>query len=197
MSSQNRVDDSPNHFMVMDAIARGLKNPDKISRATNISKPEVESITDDLVTQRLAVRTEKKGLLGGKKVELGITDIGLKLLNSKKAELQKEAEKIQRWYNSGNTDQLQGYMDSNRAWIPMMMFSGIMNAMFFMSMMSMMGAALTPAESIAATDAGADTSGGGADVGAGADAGGGGADAGDAGGGGDFGGGDFGGDFGF
>lgn len=175
MSSQNRVDDSPNHFMVMDAIARGLKNPDKISRATNISKPEVESITDDLVTQRLAVRTEKKGLLGGKKVELGITDIGLKLLNSKKAELQKEAEKIQRWYNSGNTDQLQGYMDSNRAWIPMMMFSGIMNAMFFMSMMSMMDMAMLPTESAFAGDpsGGADMSGGTYDAGSGGDMGGG------------------------
>lgn len=180
MSSENKVDESPNHFMVMDAIARGVKTIDKISRATNLSKGEVESIANDLVAQRLAVRNEKKGFLGGKKIELGITDVGLKLLNAKKAELQKEAEKIQQWYNNGNRDQLNSYMDSNRAWLPMMMFSGIMNAMFFMSMMSMMDMAMLPTESAFAGDpsGGADMSGGTYDAGSS---------------GGDFSGGDFGG----
>ena len=38
-------------------------------------------------------------------------------------------------------------MDSNRTWIPMMLFSGIMNTMFFMSMMYLMGIAMNPHES--------------------------------------------------
>ena len=76
-----------------------------------------------------------------------------------------------------------------------MLFSGIMNAMFFMSMMSMLGMAMSPAESGIVGDEGAGTSadsgdsGGVEDGGAGADGGG----AADSGGdfGGDFGGGDF------
>ena len=152
MSSASNVNESPNHFMVMDAIARGLKTTGKIAKATNIPAGEVDAIANDLVTQRLAIKSEKKGFLGGKKTELAITETGVKLLNAKKAELQKEAEKIQQWYNNGNKDQLQGYMDSNRAWIPMMMFSGIMNAMFFMSMISLMDMAMLPSESSFAGD---------------------------------------------
>ena len=77
-------------------------------------------------------------------------------------------------------------------WMPMMLFSGIMNAVFFMSMISMLGMAMTPAESGLAggegsgtaaesgeSAAGAEDSGAGADSGGGADFGG------------DFGGGDF------
>jgi hypothetical protein len=43
----------------------------------------------------------------------------------------------------------ESFMDSNRAWIPMMLFSGIMNAIFFMSMISLMGMTMNPAESAA------------------------------------------------
>ena len=171
MSSKN-VEQSPPHFMVLDAIARGTKSADKISKATKISKSEVDCIVSDLVTQRLAVQSEKKGFLGGKKVELGITETGQKLLNAKKAELQEQAAQVQQWYQNGNTAALQNYVDNNRAWIPMMMFSGIMNVMFFMSMMSFMDMALSPAESsFAGTDSGmsaADYTGG-ADPGSGGD----------------------------
>lgn len=38
-------------------------------------------------------------------------------------------------------------MDSNGAWMPMMLFSGIMNAKYFMSIMSLMGMTMNPAES--------------------------------------------------
>ena len=187
--SNVRVNESPNHFMVLDAIARGVKTVDKIAKVTRLNKAEVELITNDLVAQRLVIQTEKKGFFGGKKLEFAISHTGMQLLSSKKAELEKEAAKIQQWYQSGNTGQIQSYMDQNRMWMPMMMFSGIMNIMFFMSMMSMMGMAMNPAESAQAGDA----AGG---EGAAADGGeGGGAEAG-ADSGGDMGGGDFGGDFG-
>jgi hypothetical protein len=176
--------------MVLDAISRGMKTVDKIAKVTKLSKPEVELIVNDLATQRLIIGEEKKKLFGGKKIEFVISHTGLQLLNAKKLELEKQAQQIQQWYQSGQTQQLQSYMDGNRMWIPMMLFSGIMNAMFFMSMMSLVGMAMSPAETGFAGDTGADAgaaadgSGGDAGTDAGGDA------AGDAGSG-DFGGGDF------
>jgi hypothetical protein len=189
--SSVRINESPNHFIVLDAIGRGLKSFDKIAKATRLDKAEVELIINDLIEQRLVIRTEKKGFLRTK-VELTISHTGLQLLNSKKQELEKQWQQIQQWQSNGQTQQLQGYMDNNRMWIPMMLFSGIMNAMFFMSMMSMLGMAMSPVESGLAGGEGAGTaadsgeSAGAEDGGAGADTGGGGADFG-----GDFGGGDF------
>lgn len=197
--SSVRINESPNHFMVLDAIGRGVKTIDKIAKVARLDKAQVELIVNDLVMQRLVIRTEKRGFFGNTKVELTISHTGLQVLNTKKQELEKQWQQVQQWYNNGQTQQVQGYMDNNRMWMPMMLFSGIMNAVFFMSMMSMMGMALSPAESGlvggegagAATDsggdAGADGSSAGADSGGGADSSGG-----------DFGGGDFGGgDFSF
>jgi predicted transcriptional regulator len=196
--SSVKINESPNHFMVLDAIGRGVKTIDKIAKVTRLDKAQVELIVNDLIVQRLVIRTEKKGFLGRTKVELTISHTGLQVLNAKKQELEKQWQQVQQWYNNGQTQQVQGYMDNNRMWVPMMLFSGIMNAVFFMSMMSMMGLALNPAESglaggegAGATadsggDAGADDGGGaGADSGGGTDLGG--SDFG----GGDFGGGDF------
>ncbi|HUG96025.1 MAG TPA: MarR family transcriptional regulator, partial [Nitrososphaera sp.] len=176
-------------FMVLDAISRGMKTVDKIARVTKLSKPEVELIINDLMQQRLVIGTEKKSFFGGKKMEFAVSHTGMQVLTTKKVELQKQAQQMQQWYQNGQTQQLQGYMDNNRMWIPLMLFSGIMNALFFMSMMSMMGMAMNPAESGQAGDAAAADGGaaGAEDGGAGADSGGGDF------GGGDFGGGDFGG----
>jgi hypothetical protein len=192
--SSVRINESPNHFMVLDAIGRGVKSFDKIAKVTRLDKAEVELIINDLIEQRLVIRTEKKGFFRTK-VELTISHTGLQLLNSKKQELEKQMQQVQQWQSNGQTQQLQSYMDNNRMWIPMMLFSGIMNAVFFMSMMSMLGMAMTPAESglagsegsgEAAADSG-ESSAGAEDSGAAADSGGG-----------DFGGGDFGGgDFSF
>jgi len=203
--SNVRISESPNHFIVLDAIGRGVKTIDKIAKVTQLDKAEVELIANDLTEQRLVIRTEKKGFFGRTKMELTISHIGLQLLNAKKQELEKQWQQIQQWHNTGQTQQLQGYMDNNRMWLPMMLFSGIMNAMFFMSMMSMLGMAMSPAESSLVggdgSGAGADSSessgaddGGAAtdsDGGAATDSDGGGADFGGDFGGGDFGGGDF------
>jgi hypothetical protein len=96
------------------------------------------------------VKSEVRGFLGRKKAEIRITETGLRLLNTKKRELDQKFQDVQQWYNNGDRSKLESFMDSNRAWIPMMLFSGIMNAMFFMSMMSLMGMAMNPAESAAA-----------------------------------------------
>jgi DNA-binding MarR family transcriptional regulator len=188
--SSVRINESPNHFIVLDAIGRGLKSFDKIAKVTRLDKAQVELILNDLIEQRLVIRTEKKGFLGRTKVELTLSHTGLQLLNSKKQELEKQMQQIQQWQSNGQTQQLQSYMDNNRMWMPMMLFSGIMNAVFFMSMISMLGMAMTPAESGLAGGEGAGTA---ADSGesAGAEDGGAGADTGGGDFGGDFGGGDF------
>jgi hypothetical protein len=155
---QNTAKNSPNHFIVLDAIARGLKDIDKISKATRLSREEVELIVNDLSLQRLAFREEKKRLFfGGSKLEVKVTETGLRMLNSKKQELQQQAEQLKQWNKNGNTTQLQSYMNSNnnRSWVPFMIFSGIMDILFFTSMMSFMGMALNPMESQMAADSGA------------------------------------------
>jgi hypothetical protein len=141
---------NPRHFMVLDAIARGIKDVDKISKTTRLPRQEVELIVNDLSLQRLIIKEEKKRrFFGGKKQDIRMSDTGMKILHSKKQELEQQAEQLRQWQRNGDTAQLQSYMesDNNRSWMPFMLFSGIMNVLFFTSMMSVMGMALNPMES--------------------------------------------------
>ena len=74
--SNVRVNESPNHFMVLDAIARGMKTVDKIAKVTRLDRAEIELIVNDLVSQRLVIGEEKKKLFGGKKMEFSISHTG-------------------------------------------------------------------------------------------------------------------------
>ena len=152
----NSAKNSPNHFIVLDAIARGIKSVDKISRATRLPQEEVELIVNDLSLQRLTIREKKRRFFGGSKLEVKVTETGVRMLNSKKHELQQQAEQLKQWNKNGNTTQLQSYMnsDNNRSWVPFMLFSGIMDILFFTSMMSFMGMALNPMENQMASDSG-------------------------------------------
>jgi hypothetical protein len=165
MDFNRKFNESPNHFMVLDAVARGMKKIDSISKVTKLSKDEVVLIINDLLAQKILIKNEKKGFFGNKKIELDIADIGVKILNTKKQELSEKSDRLQQLYETGDKSQVQGFMDSNRMWIPMMLFSGIMNMMFFASMMSFMGMAMNPAES-AATEGQVDQTAGGEDSGA-------------------------------
>ena len=141
---------NPRHFMVLNAIAGGIKDTNKISRTTKLTRQEVELIIIDLSSQRLIIKEEKnRRFFGGKKQDIKISDTGMRILHSKKQELEQQAEQLRQWQRDGNTTQLQSYMesDNNRSWIPFMLFSGIMNALFFTSMMSMLGMGLNPMES--------------------------------------------------
>ncbi|MGH9984549.1 MAG: MarR family transcriptional regulator [Nitrososphaeraceae archaeon] len=153
MSRDVKVNESPNHFIVLDAIGRGMKTADKISKVTRLDKSEVELILNDLAVQRLVVQMEKKGFFRNK-TEFVINETGQRLLDSKKHELEQKAKDLQQAYGNGNTAQLQSLMQADRAWIPMMLFSGLINVMFFASMMSFMGMAMSPQESSMAGDAG-------------------------------------------
>lgn len=170
MSPDGSFGQSPNHFMVLDAISRGIRKISDVSRITKLSKDEVELILNDLKTQRLVDMKEKKGFFGNKKTEVFITDTGVKILESKKQELSNKSKYLQQLYETGNKHQLQTYMDDNRMWMPMMLFSGLINMVMFTSMMSFMGMAMNPAESTQAESQAADSSGA-EDAGAGADSG--------------------------
>ena len=156
MSSDVKVNDSPNHFIVLDAIGRGMKTVDKIGKVTRLDKSEVELILNDLAVQRLVVRTDKKGFLRNK-TEYVINETGQSLLDSKKRELQQKAKDMEQAYGNGNTAQLQSFMQADRAWIPFLLFSGLLDVVFFASMMSFMGMAMSPQESSMAGDAGSAT----------------------------------------
>ena len=93
MSREMKATESPNHFMVLDAIGRGMKTADKISTVTRLDKTEVELILNDLAVQRLVNRIEKRGFLKSK-LEFTITETGLDLLNSKKRELEQKTKDI-------------------------------------------------------------------------------------------------------
>jgi len=160
MSSEVNIRESPNHFIVLDAIARGMNNVDKISGVSKLNKSEVEIIVNDLVFQRLVMMNEKRSFFGRKKNELKITETGMSLLGNKKKELQEKVQEMQQYYNNGDKSQLDSFMVSNRSWVPMMLFAGIMDILFFTSMMSLLGLGLNPMESSLAQDgANADNSG--------------------------------------
>ena len=161
----NVTNNNPHHFIVLDAIARGIKSIDKIAKAARLPKEEVELVVNDLSLQRLILKEEKKRrFFGGNKLEIKVTETGQRMLNSKKQELQQQAEQLRQWNKNGDTAQLQRYMnsDNNRSWVPFMLFSGIMDILFFTSMMSMMGMALNPMESQMAADSGGEGAEGGA-----------------------------------
>ncbi len=152
MSQNIKVTESPKHFMVLDAISRGIGDNGKIAKVTKISKAEVEMILNDLAVQKLIILEQKKGLFG-KKVQARITYTGSRLLSFKKQELEDKSRDLESMYINRDRRGIESFMDDNRAWIPMMIFSGIMNAMVFASMISFMGMAMNPAEAAMAGDA--------------------------------------------
>lgn len=145
MSQNIKVTESPKHFTVLDAISRGIGDAGKIAKVTKISKAEVEMILNDLAVQKLIVAEQKKGLFG-KKAQARITDIGSTLLTFKKQELKDKSRDLESMYMNRDRRGVESFMDDNRAWMPMMIFSGIMSAIMFASMMSFMGMAMNPAE---------------------------------------------------
>ena len=163
MSANNNFNASPNHFMVLDAISRGMKKLDSIAKATKLSQEEVELIINDLQTQKLIIKQTKKGFFGNKKIEVYVTDTGFKVLETKKQELVNKSKYLQQLYETGNRGQMQSYMNDNRMWMPMMLFSGLINAVMFTSMMSFMGMSMNPAENVQSEAQTAESGGSGAD----------------------------------
>jgi hypothetical protein len=139
--------------MVLQAIARGFDTLDKIATATRISEDEIKTIVNDLVSQRLANMKEKGRFFGSKETRFTITETGRSLLGVKQQELKQNQEELRQAYDSGNRQQLQNYMDSSRAWIPFMLVDGILDVLFFTSILSFMGMAMSPSEQAAVDSA--------------------------------------------
>jgi DNA-binding PadR family transcriptional regulator len=130
MSQNIKVTESPKHFIVLDAISKGIGGAGKIAKVTKISKAEVEMVLNDLVVQKLIVAEQMKGLFG-KKAQARITDSGSRLLSFKKQKLEEKSRDLESMYMNRDRRGVESFMDDNRAWIPMMIFSGIMSAIMF------------------------------------------------------------------
>lgn len=162
--------------IVLGAIRQGKKNFKGIQKISRLRPDELESILQRLEDRGLITVQTKKGWLGTK-IEIFITDRGSDELDHRLYEAREKWGKMQQLYQQKDKDGLKGFMDSNRSFLPMMMFFGIMDIMLFSMMFSMMGATMTdyvPAENIpseygdaAAGDAGGADAGdvGGGDVG--------------------------------
>jgi DNA-binding MarR family transcriptional regulator len=143
----NDLNDSPSHFLVLNSIFKNFNTTNKIIKFTNLTKAETEDILKELEDQKLITGSEKKSFFFGKKIQYNITDTGLKILNEKNQELEEKIKQVQQWYTQGDQTQLQNFMGDNRAWLPLMILSGIMNMVFFSSLMSFAGLSLNPMES--------------------------------------------------
>lgn len=141
-------------FQVVTFLITKTNSLDKIIKFTKLTKSEVETILKELEIQRLVIKFEKKIFFLGKKTQYKFTDTGLKVLTSKQQELENKLRQLQQWYSLGDKAQLQTFMGNNRSWMPFLIFSGIMDMVFFMSLMSFMGMALNPMESSMAGDTG-------------------------------------------
>lgn len=146
MSGSSKVNNSPRHFMVLHAISKGIDTEEKIAIVVKKSMDEVRRIINDLVNQRLASTREKGWFFGTKETKLTITETGRSLISGKLQELRISEGKLKQMYDGRDKQQLQTYMDSNRMWIPFMLISGIIDALFYVSILSFVGLAMNPSE---------------------------------------------------
>ena len=136
------MEQEPNDVIVLSAISRGAKKFDKISKVTKISSTELNDILQRLENREFVILIEKKGFFGPKK-ELNLTEKGIRELEERKFELEKNWNNMVTIWKSGDKQKLQQHMDDNRSIIPSMMFLGIMDIMMFSTMMSFMGMAMS------------------------------------------------------
>lgn len=136
--------------IVLGAIRQGKKNFKGIRKIARIQPEELEGILERLENRGLITVQTKKGWLGTK-IEIYITDKGSNELDHRLYEAREKWGQMQQLYQKKDKDGLKGFMDSNRSFLPMLMFFGIMDIMLFSMMFSMMGATMTdyvPAENI-------------------------------------------------
>lgn len=140
----------PTDVMVLGAIRQGKKSFDKIQRVTQIDPATLEGILSRLEQEGLIIPVQKKSFFRTK-IEILITDRGSEELDNRLYEARQKWGQMQEMYQKKDKKGLEGMMDANRSFLPMMLFFGIMDIMMFSMMFSMMGAAMTdyvPAESI-------------------------------------------------
>jgi DNA-binding PadR family transcriptional regulator len=136
------MEEEPTDVMVLDAISQGAKKLDKIRKKTRIEGNKLDDLMKSLESKGLITNIERKGFFGPKK-EIGLTDKGVKELEERRFEMQKNWDQMVTLWKSGDKEKLQQHIDNNRSILPTMMFMGIMDMMMFSSMMSFMGLAMT------------------------------------------------------
>ena len=144
------MDEEPKDVIVLGAVKNGNRKFDKIQKITKIDGEELNSILEKLEDRGLINIEEKKGWLG-KKIEINVTEKGVREIEERVHELQEKWNQMSALYKTGDKQKLQQYMDDNKSFLPMMMFFGVMDIMMFSMMFSMMGMAMSdyvPAESI-------------------------------------------------
>jgi DNA-binding PadR family transcriptional regulator len=136
------MEQEPNDVIILSAISQGAKKFDKIVRKTKIDGQEVNSLLERLEDKGLITIVEKKGWFGPKK-EISLTEKGIKELEERRFELQKNWEQMVTIWKGGDKQKLQQHMEENKSILPSMMFLGIMDMMMFSTMMGFMGLAMT------------------------------------------------------
>jgi DNA-binding MarR family transcriptional regulator len=134
------MEEEPKDVLVLTAIANGKTDEKKIAQFTRLTPFEVASVVERLILKGLIERTEKKGLLGKKSI-LNVTEKGGSELRERRFELEQRYEKMVTIAKQGDKKQFEQMVEFNRSWIPVMIFMGIIDMMFWMSMLSMMGMA--------------------------------------------------------
>ncbi|WP_299290709.1 hypothetical protein [Nitrosopumilus sp.] len=162
------MEEEPKELIVLGAIKNGIKKFDKIQKATQVDPKELDEILQKLEKKEFIKVEEKKGWLGNK-IEIKSTERGDKEVDERVHELQTKWNQMSAVYKTGDKEKMKDMMESNRSFLPMMMFFGVMDMMMFSMMFSMMGSSMgdyVPAEDIPdGMDSGSDMDGGGMDDG--------------------------------
>lgn len=152
------MEQEPNDVIILSAISQGAKKFDKILKKTKIDGQEINTLLERLEEKGLIAQVEKKGWLGTKK-EIILTDKGIKELDERRFELQKNWDQMVSTWKSGDKQKLQQQMEEHKSILPSMMFMGIMDMMMFSTMMGFMGMAMTSFMPDQYTDSGQDMGG--------------------------------------
>ena len=151
------MEEEAKDLIILGAINNGARQFNKISKVTKIKPQELNSILEKLENHGFITVQEKKGLLG-KKIELGITEKGIREIEERVHELEGKWVSMRNAYESGDKQKLQQIMKDEKSFLPTMMFFGMIDIMMFSMMFSMMGMAMSnyiPTEDMSQFDDGA------------------------------------------
>ena len=148
------MDEENKETVVLGVISRGISKFDKISRESNVSPKDLESILKKLENSGLIKVDEKKGWLGTK-IEINPTENGYKEFERQLKTLQEKWNQLENTYKSGNKQELEQKLKEDKSFLPSMMMFGIIDMMMFSMMFSMIGSTVgsfIPADDMGGTD---------------------------------------------
>lgn len=165
----------PKKAIVLGILQGNSQKFDKIQKAANMDPQELNTILEELENDGLITVVEKKGLFG-KKIEMQNTPKGSEELEKSIQEADTKWNEMKALYQLKDKKKLEGFMNDNRSFFPMMMFFGVMDMLMFSMMFSMIGSSMGSFVSpndlpagVDSGDAGADSGSSGGDTGGGQD----------------------------